>query len=56
MLSTNEYNKLLHDLKRMATVIKIVVAEDNNEKRKVLGSLLIDEADRLASDIEELKD
>lgn len=56
MLSPSEYEKLLHDIKRMAKVIKIVIEEPDAEARKYLGSLLCDEADRLAKDVDEMKE
>lgn len=56
MLAPSEYERLLHDLKRMAKVIKIFIKEENKDDRDVIGSLLSDEADRLAGDIEDLRE
>jgi hypothetical protein len=56
MLSTFEYDKLLHDIRRSATVLKFIQAEVDHEKRQVMIGLMIDEMDRLAEDLKELKE
>ena len=56
MLTSNEYNKLLHDIKRAAQVLKFVQDESDHSKRQLFISLMIDEMNRLAGDIEELKE
>jgi hypothetical protein len=56
MLSKNETDKLLHDLKRAAKVLKFVQDEKDHDKRQTLIGLLIDELDRLALDVEEMKE
>jgi hypothetical protein len=56
MLTPYEHGKLLHDIKRMASVLKIIAAETDHDKRQTLITLLSDEADRLASDIGEMKE
>lgn len=55
MINKKEYELLLHDIKRISYAIKIVVDEENKEKRKVIGDLLISECDRLFEDLEESK-
>jgi hypothetical protein len=56
MLSKLEIEKLLHNLKRMAKALKILEKESDHENRQTLISLLIDEADRMAGDIEEMRE
>jgi len=56
MLSANEFEKLMHDVKRMAKVIKIVMDEKDHDKRQTLLGLLADEGDRLAEDIADMKE
>lgn len=56
MLNTQETEKLLHNLKRMAKALKILEKEPDHDNRQTLISLLIDESDRMANDISELKD
>lgn len=56
MLSRNEKEKLMHDLKRAAKVLKFVQDEKDHEKRQTLIGLMIDELDRLALDVEEMKE
>lgn len=54
MISQSLKNKLLHDCKRAAKVLGIIMDEQDHEKQHILLSLLRDEADRLAEDIFEL--
>lgn len=56
MLSQDQTNRLMHDLKRMAKALKILEKESDHENRQTLIGLLIDEADRLAEDIAEMKE
>ena len=55
MLSRIEHDKILHDLKRAAKVLGMVRDEKDHDKRQTLIGLMIDEMDRLAQDVEELK-
>ena len=55
MLSKYDYEKLLHDLKRISKGIRLIKDEKNKEKRVLLGGLLADEVDRLHSDLEEIR-
>ena len=55
MLKRLEYEKLLHDLKRVSKGLKLVSEEKNAEKRHLICSLLTDELDRLYEDIAEMK-
>ena len=56
MLTINEYEKIIHDLKRAAKVLSFVRDEINHEKRQILIGLLVDELDRLGQDAEEAKE
>lgn len=56
MLSVHEFDKLMHDIKRMAKVIKIVMEEKDHDNRQTLLGLLADEGDRLAQDIADMKE
>ena len=56
MLNKQETEKLLHDLKRAAKVLKFVQDEKDHDKRQTLIGLMIDELDRLALDVEEMKE
>ena len=55
MITRTEFNRLLHDLKRIEKVIEIIVEEKNDEKRKVIGDLLRIEFDRLFEDINDVQ-
>lgn len=55
-LSKSEFEKLMHDLKRMAKVLKIVETETDHDKRQTLIGLLRDEAERLAEDVMDMKE
>lgn len=55
-LDAYDYNKLLHDVKRIGKCIQIIQDEENPEKRKIIGDLSRAEVDRLYSDIEEMKE
>jgi len=54
MISISVKNKLLHDLKRAAKVLGYILEESDHQKRQDFLSLLRDEYDRLAEDIQEL--
>lgn len=54
-ITEKEFEKLLHDLKRIGQVIQIIVDEENTDKRKLTGCLLQNEFDRLYDDIDELR-
>jgi len=54
-ITRTEFNRLLHDLKRIEKVIEIIVEEKNDEKRKVIGDLLRIEFDRLFEDINDVQ-
>lgn len=56
MINKHDFEKLLHDLKRIEKGIRLIENEKNIEKRKFIGSLLRDEADRLHADLEEMKE
>ena len=56
MLNKQETEKLLHDLKRAAKVLKFVQDEKDHDKRQTLIGLMSDELDRLALDVEEMKE
>ena len=56
MLNPIESSKLLHDIKRAAQVLKFIQNETDHAKRQLFIGLMIDEMDRLAGDIEELKE
>lgn len=56
MLSTSEYDRLIHDLKRAATVLKFVREESDHDKRQTFIGLLVDELDRLGKDLEDAKE
>ena len=55
-ITDKEFERLLHDLKRIAQVIEIIVNEENMGKRKLVGDLLKNEFDRLVEDIEEVRE
>ncbi len=55
MLKRLEYEKLLHDLKRVSKGLKLISEEKSPEKRRLICSLLTDEMDRLYEDIAEIK-
>lgn len=46
--------QLDHDFKRLGKGIRILMREDDKQKRELIGSLLFDETDRLREDVEEL--
>ena len=54
MISQHIKNKLMHDLKRTAKVIGFIIDEADHDKRQIFLSLLRDEYDRMAEDIQEL--
>ena len=55
-LNDYDYQKLLHDIKRVGQGIQIIQDEENSEKRKLIADLLRAEVDRLYSDIEEMRE
>lgn len=55
-LSKSEFEKLMHDLKRMAKVLGIIEKETDHDKRQTLIGLLRDEAERLAEDVMDMKE
>ena len=56
MLNTHEFEKLLHDIKRISKAFGIYKTEKNKETKEIIGSLLEDEINRLADDLEEAKE
>jgi len=54
-ITDKEFERLLHDLKRIEKVIEIIVDEKNDDKRKVIGDLLRNEFDRLFEDIGDVR-
>ena len=54
MLSRHEHDKLFHDLKRAAKVLKMVHDETDHEKRQALISLLSDVLDGMAENMTDL--
>ena len=56
MITNTEYEKLAHNLKRAAKVVKFIHDEENHDKRQTLLSLLVDEMDRMGTDLFELKE
>ena len=54
-INNKEFEKLLHDLKRIEKVIEIIVDEKNENKRKLIGELLRNEFDQLFEHIEEAR-
>jgi hypothetical protein len=56
MISKNEFDKLLDDLKIFARLHKIVRDEDNTEKRKYASSIVEDMFTRFINDLTEMKD
>lgn len=54
-ITDKEFERLLHDLKRIEKVIEIIVDEKNDDKRKLIGELLRNEFDRLFEDVEEVR-
>ena len=54
MLNKFEHDKLLHNIKRAAIVLKMIRDEENHDKRQVLLSLMADEMDRMGQDCEEI--
>jgi len=55
MLLGKDYNRLLHDLKRVSRCIKLVREENKKEKRDLILELLLNEVDRLFEDLEDAK-
>jgi len=55
MLTTKNYNTMLHDLKRVSRCIKLVREEESNDKRNLILELLLNEVDRLFEDLEDAK-
>lgn len=56
MLNNFEHDKLLHNLKRAAKVIKFIHDEEDHDKRQTFISLLADELDDMAKDLENFKE
>jgi hypothetical protein len=56
MISKNEFDKLLDDLKIFARLHKIVRDEDNTEKRKYASSIVEDMFTRFIKDLTEMKE
>jgi len=54
-ITDKEFERLLHDLKRIEKVIEIIVNEKSDDKRKLIGDLLRNEFDRLFEDIDEVR-
>lgn len=54
-ITDREFERLLHDLKRIEKVIEIIVSEKSDEKRQLIGDLLRNEFDRLFEDVEEVR-
>ena len=55
-LDKYDYEKLLHDIKRVGQGVQIIQDEENSDKRRLIADLLREEIDRLYSDIEEMKE
>ena len=55
-LKKYDYEKLLHDIKRIGKGIQIIQDEKDEKKRSLIGDLLRDEVDRLYGDIEEMRE
>lgn len=55
MLSSLEHEQLLHDIKRAAHCLKIAEGVSDIITIRAVMSLLIEELDRLAQDIQNLK-
>jgi hypothetical protein len=55
MLNKYDYEKLLHDLKRISRCVKLVRDEISEDKRNIILELLSNEVDRLHSDLEEVR-
>lgn len=53
-LNKYDYEKLLHDIKRISKGISMLCKESKKDKREFIGSLLQDEVDRFYMDIEEM--
>ena len=53
-LKKEQYNKLLHDIKRVSKGIKILKDEADAGKREFIMSLLEDEVNRLHDDLAEM--
>jgi len=55
-ITIQEYEMLLHDLKRIGQAVQIITDEENKEKRKVIADLLRAELDRLYQDVNGAKE
>jgi hypothetical protein len=55
MLNKYDYEKLLHDIKRISRCVKLIREEENKDKKNTVLELLLNELDRLHSDLEEIK-
>lgn len=55
-ITDREFEKLLHDLKRISQCIEMIVDEKNYKKRCLQGDLLKNEFDRLFEDINEVRE
>ncbi len=54
MLTKDEVNRLLHDLKRASKAVRLIKDEKDEEKKNLIADLIIDELDRLYEDMIEL--
>jgi hypothetical protein len=55
-IKQEQFDRLIHDLRRIEKVIEIIADESNEQKRKTIADLLRQEFDRLFSDILEEKE
>ena len=54
-ITDKEFERLLHDLKRIGKAIDIISDEKSKEKRKLIADLLRAELDRLYEDVEDVR-
>jgi len=55
-LNKYDYEKLLHDIRRLGDAVQIITDEPDAKKRRIIADLLRAEMDRLYQDIEEMRE
>ena len=55
-ITSQEYTRLLHDLKRIGQAIQIICDEEDKGRRKVVADLLRAELDRLIEDVNDVRE
>ena len=55
MINSYDFHKLIDDLKRVARIIVILQNEVNKKQKERLGTLALDELQKLTDDLEEIK-